>query len=116
MGEFSTYLPNYATHDRIRTDPNALLVQADKVSGKVTELRALMSEVEQIVRGTASYWNGEAADTQRRSFAGLSPKTEEMYTRVTELSNALKNIALQYIDAEGYSGDTAAPLPGDIIK
>lgn len=96
--------------------PEVLLSQATQVSMSLDKMKRSFSETESILNGTIGYWNGEAADYQRRAFREFSPKVDEMLTRIRERVDTLKQIAQIYVGVEASVIATTEPLPSDILK
>ena len=96
--------------------PEVLLSQATRVSMSLDKMQGSFSEVESILNGTIGYWNGEAADYQRRAFREFSPKVDEMLTRLRERVETLKQVAQIYVGVEVSVIATTEPLPSDILK
>lgn len=109
-------MAGFTSDSVIVANPEALATQAAAVSKQLTGIRSDFADVGDVIRATASYWTGEAADQHRHAYTELIPQVEELFNRIGEQASDLHRIALIYTGAETQAEQIVEPLPADILK
>lgn len=69
----------------------------------------------QKTNGSASYWEGAAADAFRNKCIEHQDNMERILKRLYEHAKDLRQISLNYMGQEAAINETAADLPSDIL-
>lgn len=103
--------------DEIRIKVNTALLEekAGNAEKKINLVRNKFANIEQSVRQSVSYWEGDANEAHRREYEEYKEEIETALARFQENVDDLRRIAGVYdkaaADAENLSGD----LPVDVI-
>ena len=120
MANWNSVFPNISNifdslTGSFKVTPEQLERQSDSVSRSVSRIERSFDEIENIVKGTAGYWNGEAADLFRDTAADFKEEITTMLLRMTEHIDDLKRMAGIYEEAESKAEETIQSLPTDVI-
>ncbi len=100
----------------IKVTPEVLVSKADEVSIKIEKIASSFSELEKIMTGTESYWQGEAGEIHRKLYKDQKKNMDEIIRRLKEHPIDLRSIAQKYKIVETEAVSLAASLPGDVIE
>ncbi len=98
-----------------KVTPDQLERQSESVSNSVAKIEHSFGEIEDIIKATASYWNGDAADLFRSTAEDFKDEVATMLLRMTEHVDDLKKMAGIYEKAEAEVQETIQSLPADVI-
>lgn len=101
--------------DSLTVTPEVLQRQAEKSKKSVYQLKSRMSELEQIMNRTKSYWIGEAGDAHRSYYFEQEEYIQKLFARLEEDISDLENIASVYTKTEREVSSIAGDLPSDVI-
>ena len=89
--------------------------EADSVEALLTETRNRFENVDGIVNAASSYWEGDGYDAFLAAWRRQQDKIEEIYSRLDENVNDLRQMAGLYESAEALNTEMADALPSDVI-
>ena len=93
--------------------PNELDIKAQEAATAIFEMEQLLANVQDTVNRTEYYWNGEAAELNRKVFLEQKKDMEEVLTRLEEYPATLRKVANIYREAE--EKPKAAPWSSNLI-
>ena len=80
--------------------PNELDMKAQEAATAIFEMEQLLANVQDTVNRTEYYWNGEAAELNRKVFLEQKEDMEEILTRLKEYPATLRKVANIYLETE----------------
>ena len=80
--------------------PNELDMKAQEAATAIFEMEQLLANVQDTVNRTEYYWNGEAAELNRKVFLEQKEDMEEILTRLKEYPATLRKVANIYRETE----------------
>ena len=80
--------------------PNELDMKAQEATTAIFEMEQLLANVQDTVNRTEYYWNGEAAELNRKVFLEQKEDMEEILTRLKEYPATLRKVANIYRETE----------------
>ena len=80
--------------------PNELDMKAQEATTAIFEMEQLLVNVQDTVNRTEYYWNGEAAELNRKVFLEQKEDMEEILTRLKEYPATLRKVANIYRETE----------------
>lgn len=80
--------------------PNELDMKAQEAATAIFEMEQLLANVQDAVNRTEYYWNGEAAELNRKVFLEQKEDMEEILTRLKEYPATLRKVANIYRETE----------------
>ena len=89
--------------------------EADTVEALLTETRNRFANVDGIVNSASSYWEGDGYDAFLAAWRRQQEKIEEIYSRLGENVEDLRQMAGLYESAEALNAEMADALPSDVI-
>ncbi|MEI3404734.1 MAG: WXG100 family type VII secretion target [Blautia wexlerae] len=93
--------------------PNELDMKAQEAATAIFEMEQLLANVQDTVNRTEYYWNGEAAELNRKVFLEQKEDMEEILTRLKEYPATLRKVANIYRETE--EKPKAAPWSSNLI-
>lgn len=72
--------------------PNELDMKAQEATTAIFEMEQLLANVQDTVNRTEYYWNGEAAELNRKVFLEQKEDMEEILTRLKEYPATLRKV------------------------
>ena len=93
--------------------PNELDMKAQEAATAIFEMEQLLANVQDTVNRTEYYWNGEAAELNRKVFLEQKEDMEEILTRLKEYPATLRKVA--NIDRETEEKPKAVPWSSNLI-
>lgn len=95
--------------------PGQLAAQASVVEQRINVLEREFEDMERLLRGTSSYWTGEAGNLHREKYMAYKNFIEEMVRRYREHVADLRQMAGVYETAERLSVTAADSLPPSFL-
>ena len=80
--------------------PNELDMKAQEATTAIFEMEQLLANVQDTVNRTEYYWNGEAAELNRKVLLEQKEDMEEILTRLKEYPATLRKVANIYRETE----------------
>ena len=80
--------------------PNELDMKAQEATTAILEMEQLLANVQDTVNRTEYYWNGDAAELNRKVFLEQKEDMEEILTRLKEYPATLRKVANIYRETE----------------
>ena len=80
--------------------PNELDMKAQEAATAIFEMEQLWANVQDTVNRTEYYWNGKAAELNRKVFLEQKEDMEEILTRLKEYPATLRKVANIYRETE----------------
>ena len=80
--------------------PNELDMKAQEATTAIFEMEQLLANVQDTVNRTEYYWNGEAAELNRKVFLEQKEDMEEILTRLKEYPATIRKVANIYRETE----------------
>ena len=80
--------------------PNELDIKAQEAATAIFEMEQLLANVQDTINRTEYYWNGEAAELNRKVFLEQKEDMEEILTRLKEYPATLRKVANIYRETE----------------
>lgn len=99
----------------LTVDPDVMVAKANAVQGRIREMQASFSALENTVNKTKNYWIGEAGDAHREFYTKQKSNIDEIFKRLTEDVSDLHQMAAVYSSTEQQVADIAEDLPSDVI-
>lgn len=93
--------------------PNELDIKAQEAAIALLEMEQLLTVVEDTVNRTEYYWNGEAAELNRKVFLEQKDDMEEILVRLKEYPATLRKVANIYRETE--EKQKAVPWSSNLI-
>lgn len=94
--------------------PNELDMKAQEAATAIFEMEQLLANVQDTVNRTEYYWNGEAAELNRKVFLEQKEDMEEILTRLKEYPATLRKVANIYRETE--EKPKAEPWSSNLIE
>lgn len=85
---------------QLKVTPDELRRQSGVVSKNVSSIKKDFNEIEFKVKSTASYWQGDAADSFRATYSSYLDEIAEIISRLTEHITDLNEMAGVYEEAD----------------
>lgn len=99
----------------LRVDPAMLQSKSDEILALTNTTKRMFESMSASIKGTANYWQGEAADEYRERYGKREPEIEEMFRRMLEHTRDLNSIAVEYTGVENKNAEIPQDLPSDFI-
>ncbi len=96
--------------------PEELRTQSQEVSRRVANLEKLFDELRQAMRGTKSYWTGEAADLYRNRYESGQKNLDDMFRRLRNHPVQLMKMAGVYTTADENVSELVKGLKTSVIN
>lgn len=80
--------------------PNELDIKAQEAATAIFEMEQLLANVQDTVNRTEYYWNGEAAEINRKVFLEQKEDMEAILSRLKEYPETLRKVANIYRETE----------------
>ncbi len=100
----------------LKVRPEDLIIKAEAIEQNAGRIQANFENMNQAIKRTRNYWNGDAADLHRRRYDELVPEAEEMFRMLRQHAKNLQNIAQTYIGSEGKITSMSSQLPKNAIE
>ena len=94
--------------------PNELDIKAQEAATAIFEMEQLLANVQDTVNRTEYYWNGEAAEINRKVFLEQKEDMEAILSRLKEYPETLRKVANIYRETE--EKPTAEPWSSNLIE
>lgn len=94
--------------------PNELDIKAQEAATAIFEMEQLLANVQDTVNRTEYYWNGEAAEINRKVFLEQKEDMEAILSRLKEYPETLRKVANIYRETEEKS--KAEPWSSNLIE
>lgn len=94
--------------------PNELDIKAQEAATAIFEMEQLLANVQDTVNRTEYYWNGEAAEINRKVFLEQKEDMEAILSRLKEYSETLRKVANIYRETE--EKPKAEPWSSNLIE
>lgn len=104
---------SYNTKIKVATD--ILVSRAGDATQKINAMDNRLKEIAQVVKGTRSYWIGDAGDTCRNQYESEQAQINELIERLKKQPKTLLSIAGVYVDTEREAVNVSTPLPDNVI-
>lgn len=101
--------------DFIKVDSEQMRQTAESISIKIGVITSEFDNIMTTVSGSASYWQGDAAEAYRRNIITKQDKVERFLRRLEEYVGDLDSISTVYETAEVRSQQISADLETDVI-
>lgn len=94
--------------------PNELDIKAQEAATAIFEMEQLLANVQDTVNRTEYYWNGEAAEINRKVFSEQKEDMEAILSRLKEYPETLRKVANIYRETE--EKPKAEPWSSNLIE
>lgn len=94
--------------------PNELDIKAQEAATAIFEMEQLLANVQDTVNRTEYYWNGEAAEINRKVFLEQKEDMEAILFRLKEYPETLRKVANIYRETE--EKPKAEPWSSNLIE
>lgn len=94
--------------------PNELDIKAQEAATAIFEMEQLLANVQDTVNRTEYYWNGEAAEINRKVFLEQKEDMEAIPSRLKEYPETLRKVANIYRETE--EKPKAEPWSSNLIE
>lgn len=94
--------------------PNELDMKAQEATTAIFEMEQLLANVQDTVNRTEYYWNGEAAEINRKVFLEQKEDMEAILSRLKEYPETLRKVANIYRETE--EKPKAEPWSSNLIE
>lgn len=99
---------------KINVLPNELDIKAQEAATAIFEMEQLLANVQDTVNRTEYYWNGEAAEINRKVFLEQKEDMEAILSRLKEYPETLRKVANIYRETE--EKPKAEPWSSNLIE
>ncbi len=99
----------------IRVTPEDLIASAEQFSASAGTVQNLTNNMIATVDSMSSVWTGEAATAFNTKVHGLQDSINKMVRKINEHSTDLRDMAINYQNAEKTAQESAQALKTDII-
>lgn len=100
---------------RIRVSSERIRETGERIREKTNCLGNRLGEMQDTVKMTAGFWEGEAGDLCREAFEQFREDIAELTARLTENVEDLEKIAGVYDESERAAQEEAEALPENVI-
>lgn len=100
----------------IKVSPEVMIQQADAIKGSINVIRQQFSAIEERVRHSSGYWEGEASSLHTTQFASIKETCEDVSQRLSEHPDDLLKMAGLYAESENKSAEEANSLMSNIFS
>ena len=100
---------------KIRVTPDVLISRANDAQRDISAMDNTLKEISRILKGTRSYWVGEAGDTCRARYEEHQSEVEDIMKKLKNQPKTLLTMANVYKETETAAKNASAPLPSDVI-
>lgn len=100
---------------RIRVSSERIRESGKQIREKTNRVGNRLGEMQDTVRMTAGFWEGEAGDLCREAFEQFRENIEELTARLMENVEDLEKIAGVYEQSEHAAQEGAEALPENVI-
>lgn len=100
----------------LKVTPEKLISTADEFQTTGGQVRSLTQEMNSIIDGLKSIWEGEAATAYNAKFHQLDDDMEKMHRMIEEHVKDLKDMGNSYRLAEITNAETSNSLTGNVIS
>lgn len=100
----------------MKVSPETMIRQADEIKGSVDRIRQQFSSVEECVRRSSGYWEGEASNLHTTRFAKIRKSCDDITRRLSEHPDDLLKMAGLYSDSETKSAEESNSLQSNIFS
>lgn len=94
--------------------PNELDIKAQEAATAIFEMEQLLANVQDTINRTEYYWNGEAAEINRKVFLEQKEDMEAILSRLKEYPETLRKVANIYRETE--EKPKAEPWSSNLIE
>ena len=94
--------------------PNELDIKAQEAATAIFEMEQLLANVQDTVNRTEYYWNGEAAEINRKVFLEQKEDMEAILSRLKEYPETLRKVANIFRETE--EKPKAEPWSSNLIE
>lgn len=100
----------------LKVAPDELKDKAGEITRQIQAMEKNWNGLREIVNGSQAYWEGNAGDQHRKLVRDNEDDVQTLLKRLKEHPRDLLEMAGIYIRTEEKAVQTAATLPGDIIR
>ena len=112
IDRFSEFLAQGA---ELKVTPEVMIQSASELKTKINKMEKAFESLDERVKATGTYWQGEAGEAFRSIYKQVKPSTEEIIKRLHEHVKDLNTMAGVYEGAEKDVKNIVASLPDDVI-
>ncbi|WP_026517598.1 WXG100 family type VII secretion target [Butyrivibrio sp. MC2021] len=95
--------------------PESMKTKSADINTDIDDMQKYVNALQQEVSGTASYWEGEAGNTQRQNFEDQVTEINNLILRLRTYPTRILQMAGLYEDAEETAVGYAQALSTDIV-
>lgn len=100
----------------MKVSPETMIRQADEIKGSVERIRQQFASIEECVRRSSGYWEGEASNLHKMRFAKVKESCDDITRRLSEHPDDLLKMAGLYTDSEMKSAEESNSLQSNIFS
>lgn len=100
---------------KLRVTPEVLVSRANDAQRDISAMDNTLKEIARILRGSKSYWIGEAGDVCRAKYEDQQSEVEDIMKKLKNQPKTLLSMANIYKETEAEAKNASAPLPSDVI-
>lgn len=100
----------------LKVAPDELKDKAGEITRQIQAMEKNWNSLREIVNGSQAYWEGNAGNQHRKLVRDNEDDVQTLLKRLKEHPRDLLEMAGIYIRTEEKAVQTAASLPGDIIR
>lgn len=104
-----------AINGELLVTPKALITTSGEFQNCMNQVQTLTGNMMELVNGSSSYWQSNAADAYRNKFHELQDDIEKIHKMIQEHVNDLMEMARVYQEAENKSQQISASLSGSVL-
>lgn len=100
----------------MKVSPETMIHQADEIKGSVDTIRQQFVAIENCVRRSTGYWEGEASKLHTTRFVKIKENCDDITHRLREHPDDLLKMAGLYTDSETKSTEESNSLQSNIFS
>ena len=99
----------------LNVSTETMYTKAQEAETQLGRMKQSFETMQNLVQSSTSYWQGEAGDVHRTTYQACEKKAEEIFKRLQEHVDDLRNMAAGYERAESAAINRIETLSSDVI-
>ena len=100
----------------LRVNPEDLQAKAMQVQSEIEQVEKLWNQVQEIVNGSTSYWQGDGSQAHQKLLRDYSAEAVAVLRRLREQPISLQRMAGVYRETEAAAVASSSSLPANVIR
>lgn len=99
----------------LKVNPEVLKGQAAEFSAEIAKIKSCVHSIDNYIKGTKAYWQGDASDTHIQKYIGIEAKMNQTIKKLEKTPKDLLQITGVYTSTENENNQIAMSLPTDAL-